>query len=80
MPVSRNKGVEIKITVPKSGSYTLSLYDAIGKKIIGKLQEYQLTGEQVLSVNLGDYQVGSGVYTFRLESNVTHAQCSIIIE
>ncbi|MBS1537064.1 MAG: T9SS type A sorting domain-containing protein, partial [Bacteroidetes bacterium] len=80
MPVSKDKVVQIKVSVPQASNYTLSLFDRVGKKIMGKTEQYQLTGEQTLSINIEDYRVNSGVYTLQLEGKGKIAQCSILIE
>ncbi|MBS1536788.1 MAG: VCBS repeat-containing protein [Bacteroidetes bacterium] len=82
MPVSKDNILQMKVSVPKYGNYSLSLYDILGKKLPSKSAErFQLTGEQVLFVNIGDYAVSSGVYTLRLEGGQgLMAQCSVVVE
>jgi hypothetical protein len=79
-PVSNNQTVKLKISVPQASNYTLTLFDNSGKKIVGKTEIYQLSGEQVLTINIGDYKVSSGLYTLRLEGQGKIAQCTIIIQ
>ncbi|MBS1537212.1 MAG: VCBS repeat-containing protein [Bacteroidetes bacterium] len=79
MPVPKEQIIQIKVNAPKIDSYTLSLFDGTGKKLIGKVGSFQLTGEQLLYVNLGEYKVSSGMYVLRIEGHLTLAQCSILI-
>ncbi|MBS1537130.1 MAG: hypothetical protein JST20_05225, partial [Bacteroidetes bacterium] len=82
MPVSKDKTLQLKVSVPQTGNYTLSFYDILGMKLPSKSAErFQLSGEQILFVNIGDYAVSSGVYTLRLEGGQgLVAQCSVVIE
>ncbi len=81
MPATRDKVVRLKVSVPIVGNYTISMFNTRGEKINGKIEVYQLANEQILSLNIGAYEVFSGVYTLRLESsNGRTAHCSIIIQ
>ncbi|MFN8359427.1 MAG: T9SS type A sorting domain-containing protein, partial [Candidatus Kapaibacterium sp.] len=80
MPVSKDKNVQLKVRVPQAGSYTVNLYDITGKKIAGKSENYQLSGEQIINLNIEDYAVSSGTYSLLLEANGRSAQCTIIIQ
>ena len=80
MPVSKDKNVQIKVTVPQEGSYTACFYDSTGKRIPAKSLIYQLSDEQIMTLNMGDYALSSGTYTLRLEGNGRTAQCTIIIQ
>jgi hypothetical protein len=79
MPVSKEQVLQIKVNVPHAGSYNLSLFDGAGKKFIGQVGAFQLTGEQLLHINLGGYKVSSGMYLLRIEGHNTIVQCSILI-
>ena len=80
MPVSKDKIVNIKVTVPQEGSYTACFYDSTGKRIPGKSYNYQLSGNEIITLNIVDYAVSSGTYSLRLEGNGKIAQCTIVIQ
>ena len=80
MPVSKDKNVQIKVRVPQAGSYTVYFYDSTGKKIAGKSENYQLSGEQIIHLSIGDYGVSSGMYRVQVEGNGRTSHCSIIIQ
>jgi len=80
MPVSKDKNVQIKVRVPQAGSYTVYFYDSTGKKIAGKSENYQLSGEQIIHLTIGDYGISSGMYRVQVEGNGRTAHCSIIIQ
>lgn len=80
IPVLNNNAISVKVQVPQSGSYTLSMFDLAGKKVKDITEHYQLIGEKTVQINIGDYQVGAGAYTLRLEGYGKAAQCSILIE
>ncbi|MFN8362057.1 MAG: VCBS repeat-containing protein [Candidatus Kapaibacterium sp.] len=80
MPVSKDKKVQIKVRVPQAGSYTVYFYDSTGKKIVGKSENYQLSGEQIIHLTIGDYGISSGMYRVQVEGNGRTAHCSIIIQ
>jgi hypothetical protein len=80
MPVSKDKNVQIKVRVPQAGSYTVYFYDTTGKKIPGKSENYQLSGEAIINLTIGDYGISSGMYRVQVEGDGRTSHCSIIIQ
>ena len=80
MPVLQDKVLQVKVSVPKAGNYTLSLFDRVGRKVPSKIEQYELSGEQILPINIGNYEVSSGAYTLQLEGYGKVVQCSILIQ
>ncbi len=79
MPIMRSQTIKIKITVSKLGSYTLSLYDSLGKKIFLNTLQMTESGENYISFDLSKFAITSGKYILRLEGNNRMAQCNILI-
>ena len=70
----------MKITVPTIGIYTLSLYDAVGRKVNSQKIQIQNVGQNYINLDLSQVSITMGKYTLQIEGNSNIAYCSIIIQ
>jgi len=66
-----NPTTNIEYTINYPGKVNLTVFDALGRKVVTLIDKHQSTGRYTIRFSADDYQLSSGIYLYRLTVNKT---------
>lgn len=64
-----NPETTISYSIPQSSHVTLKVYDVLGREIVTLVDEVKEAGTYNSQFSIGNYQLSSGVYFYRIQAN-----------
>lgn len=75
-----NPTTNIEYTINYPGKVNLTVYDALGRKVVTLIDKHQSTGRYTIRFSADDYQLSSGIYLYRLTVNKTTVTKKMILQ